>query len=112
MVENEKVYGTPELELNEAYEFHAAIVKLPMRLTATAGDSQYSPLSTSYAVYPLDMSVRGNVTAVTDILGGKVVESVRYYNIMGVESAEPFEGVNIVVTRYTDGSVSTVKVLK
>jgi hypothetical protein len=107
-----KQYGVPELEQNEPYEFHAAVVKLPTRLTASASPEQDSPLSTSYGIYPLDMSRGGNLTAVNDIMAGKVIESVRYYNIMGVESAEPFEGVNIVVTRYTDGSISTVKILK
>ena len=31
---------------------------------------------------------------------------------MGMESETPFEGVNIVVTRYSDGSSSTYKVLR
>ena len=107
-----KQYGVPELEQNEPYEFHAAVVTLPTRLTASASPEQDSPLSTSYGIYPLDMSRGGNLTAVNDIMAGKVIESVRYYNITGVGSAEPFEGVNIVVTRYTDGSISTVKILK
>ena len=40
------------------------------------------------------------------------VAKVSYVNLMGVESDRPFEGVNIVVTRYTDGSVTTTKVIK
>ncbi len=40
------------------------------------------------------------------------VISVKYYNVAGVESDQPFDGVNIVVTRYTDGSTSTSKVIK
>ena len=31
---------------------------------------------------------------------------------MGMDSKTPFEGINIVVTRYTDGSTSTYKVMK
>jgi hypothetical protein len=31
---------------------------------------------------------------------------------MGRQSSRPFEGVNIVVTRYTDGSVQTTKELR
>lgn len=67
----------------------------------------------AYIVYPL--SSGGNseiVTAVEDVNGKKVVDSVRYYNLMGQESKSPFEGINIVVTRYTDGSSSTAKVLR
>ena len=40
------------------------------------------------------------------------VISVKYYNMAGIESDQPFDGVNIVVTRYTDGSTSTTKVMK
>ena len=35
-----------------------------------------------------------------------------YYNLAGMSSSKPFDGVNIVVTRYSDGSCSTVKVVK
>lgn len=40
------------------------------------------------------------------------VVSVKYYNLAGVESDQPFDGVNMVVTRYTDGTVTTTKVIK
>ena len=52
------------------------------------------------------------VTGVNDVTGVKPVAGVKYYNLAGVESSEPFDGVNIVVTRYTDGSMSTSKVIK
>ncbi len=39
----------------------------------------------------------------------KTVASVKYYNVAGVSSDEPFSGVNIVVTTYTDGSHSATK---
>ena len=42
---------------------------------------------------------------------GKVVSSVRYYNIMGQEMREA-NGLTIVVTTYTDGSHDAVKVIK
>ena len=42
---------------------------------------------------------------------GKVVANVRYYNIMGQEMQEA-NGLTIVVTTYTDGSHSAVKVIK
>ncbi len=40
------------------------------------------------------------------------VKSVRFYNAAGVESATPFQGVNIVVREMTDGSKSVIKVVK
>lgn len=40
------------------------------------------------------------------------VASVKYYNAAGIESDKPFQGVNIVVTRYNDGPTTTTKILK
>lgn len=40
------------------------------------------------------------------------VKSVRFYNAAGIESATPFNGVNIVVREMTDGSKSVIKVVK
>lgn len=47
-----------------------------------------------------------------DNVNRKAVAGVKYYNVAGVESDRPFQGVNIVVTRYTDGSTATRKVIK
>ena len=38
--------------------------------------------------------------------------SKTYYNAQGVASSKPFDGINIVVTRYSDGSTKTTKVVK
>lgn len=51
-------------------------------------------------------------TAVTDVCASKRVASTRYFNLAGMQSAEPFSGVNIVLTTYTDGSTSTAKLIK
>ena len=48
-------------------------------------------------------------TGITDANAEKAVASVKYFNISGMSSNEPFEGLNIVVTNYTDGSQSAVK---
>lgn len=48
-------------------------------------------------------------TGVDNATATKQVQSVIYYNTVGLTSAEPFHGVNIIVTRYTDGSTSTAK---
>jgi len=42
---------------------------------------------------------------------GEVV-STTYVNAQGMQSDKPFKGVNIVVTRYTDGTTSTTKVIR
>lgn len=56
---------------------------------------------------PLDLTVTG----INTIAAGKQVAGVKYVNLMGVESSTPFQGVNIVVTRYTDGTTQAVKQL-
>lgn len=54
----------------------------------------------------------GIITGVNELLGGKQVVDVQYVNTLGMQSNEPFDGVNIVITRYSDGSTSTAKVVK
>lgn len=58
----------------------------------------------------------GNVTDVKEIIQDvatpSTVASVRYYNLMGVESDQPFDGLNIVVTTYSDGSRTSKKILR
>ena len=51
------------------------------------------------------------VTGVSDMLITGEVQSVKYMNLTGMTSNEPFEGVNIVVIRYTDGTSTTAKVV-
>ena len=41
--------------------------------------------------------------------GDAEVKSVTYYNVLGASSDKPFSGVNIVATRYTDGTVKAEK---
>lgn len=51
-------------------------------------------------------------TGVEDVDAEKTVAGVTYYNLLGVSSDCPFEGVNVVVTTYTDGTKSSKKILK
>ena len=111
-----KFDGTvPTLLDGSVYSFRAIIFKnIPSqsaaRRSAVAGDS--------YVVYPVDSFTRlgsvkdGVVTGLYNTNVAKQVSSVFYVNTLGVTSDKPFDGVNIVVTRYTDGTQSTVKVLK
>ena len=51
-------------------------------------------------------------TGVEDVNAEKTVAGVVYYNLLGAASDSPFEGVNVVVTTYTDGTKSSKKILK
>ena len=96
------------------YQFKA-VVKKQEKAEPQSGkrriDYYNTELSTDYLVYPLNLD--GNyVTGITEAAGAKTVKSVRYFNIMGVELAEPAAGVNIVLTTYTDGTTHSQKILK
>lgn len=51
-------------------------------------------------------------TGVNNVTAAKTVKNVTYVNALGMQSAEPFQGMNIVVTNYTDGSHTATKVMK
>lgn len=101
------------------YQF-AAVVKKPVvkkepeAQSSTKRKIAYDgtqDLSKDYVVYPLNLDAN-TVTGITETTGAKTVKSVRYFNIMGVELAEPTAGVNIVLTTYTDGTTHSQKILK
>jgi len=90
------------------YEFDAIIRKVASANGATAlkDANQSTPvtsdLSADYLVYPLRLyDVPTAIDAVETT--GKVVD-VKYYNMMGVESATPFNGVNIEVKTMDNGN--------
>ena len=60
-----------------------------------------------------DGSAAGGVaTSVKELqYHGDVVETI-YYNIQGMTSDKPFDGVNVVVTRYSDGATVVSKVIR
>ena len=66
------------------------------------------------AEYQFDYTLTRDNTAtgLSNVIVDRKVTSVTYYNLMGQQSSKPFEGVNIVVTRYSDGTTSTAKVIQ
>jgi len=52
-----------------------------------------------------------NPTGINELVNGKAVAGVRYFNMAGQEMKEA-NGMTIVVTTYTDGTSSAVKVIK
>ena len=53
-----------------------------------------------------------NPTGVKSLNASKTVADVKYYNVTGQAFDKAFQGVNIVVTTYTDGTTGIVKVIK
>ena len=95
--------------LNEAWEAEDASAQgAPRRVKKSDMNS-----ASNYTIVPVSGSVSNDITTgTTDLKVYGNVESVEYYNAAGMKSNKPFEGINIVVTRYTDGTVSTKKVVK
>jgi hypothetical protein len=55
--------------------------------------------------------LNNTATSVSELVNGKAVAGVRYFNMAGQEMQEA-NGITIVVTTYTDGTTSAVKVIK
>lgn len=95
----------PELTDGAVYSFEALVKE-------EAVPSHVIGASTKFMVYPLNLDANKVATGVNDVNSAKEVKGVSYFNMMGVESAQPFDGVNIMVTTYTDGTQSAAKVLR
>ena len=54
----------------------------------------------------------GPSTALNEIDFNRLIESVTYVNSLGMTSDKPFDGINVVITRYTDGTTRTTKVVR
>ena len=98
------------------YTFPALIVKNTATSASAPQRAAITPdtrkLSTTYTVYPLSLSARSVVTGVSTVDQAKTVRSVVYYNLQGMASPTPHAGLNVVVTRYTDGSTQVAKVMR
>lgn len=60
-----------------------------------------------------DQQIPTSIRSVYDMTPGRgEVVSVTYYNLQGVASSTPFDGINIVVTRYSDGTATSSKMVR
>ena len=69
----------------------------------------------SFVMPASDVLVTANFmqhTAISSIDNSNQVSSIEYINPAGVRSNKPFSGMNIIVTRYTDGTTTTTKAVK
>lgn len=98
------------------YEFDAILRKVapaasgaPLLKDGNQSEPVTDDLSAEYIVYPLRLI--DVPTAINTVeTSGKIV-SIKYYNMLGIESATPFNGVNVVVTTYDNGNRTTSKKL-
>ena len=96
LVEENVLYEEPiwKTEVNQTYRVVA---------WATYGDLVSAQTAIEFTVsYP---------TGIDEMMGGKTVAGVRYFNMAGQEMQEA-NGMTIVVTTYTDGTQTATKVMK
>ena len=109
------------LKINDT--FLATEVKSPKAATGTVDMEDITYLATLYVLdeasqkyyvktTELKMETKNVPTAITTVAGNAAIQSVTYYSVSGVASATPHSGMNIVVTRYSDGTTTTAKVVK
>ena len=113
-------YDIKTLASNKAYQF-MAVVQKPVAVAGGMGlkdESEVTPMDCipdgTYMVFPLNLDPSNKdqvITSIAQPVVSKTVSRVVYYNLMGVASAVPFQGVNIVVTEYSDGSRQARKVV-
>ncbi len=102
----------PSLSVGTPYRFFAVVQR-----TSSSNylmDVDRYP-SEDIIVYPLNLDPVNNnnvITAIENVANGKTITRVVYYNLMGVESDKPHPGINIVETRYSDGTRTTTKIIR
>ena len=102
----------------------ASLTNMALVVTKVEGSSQAprragtAANDNDYVVYPLSL-VRttwvenGVITGVDGITtASATVTAVEYYNLSGRRGVRPWQGVNLVVTRYSDGTTTTAKVVR
>lgn len=117
-IESGEIRSIEQLIANYGYRMPSAIV----RLNTPSPNGNQAPRrageTTKYVVYPLVIEDNGSsindgvITDVARVVGQREVTSTEYYNVAGIRSDRPWQGVNIVVMRYSDGTTSASKMLR
>ena len=105
---NEAGNITSQLNADNIYRFKTIV----QRTGATTSLPALKAEGGAYKVAPLNLTSTSKAdipTAIGTVKAGVDVVDVYYVNSIGMMSKTPFQGVNIIVTRYSDGSRTTVK---
>lgn len=104
----------------KVYEFMAVAIKnssasgAPRRVNASdviEGDENQPASRFTLSVLEMTGTNGGVVTGIDAVAAGKVVKDVKFYNLQGVAKAEPWQGVNIIVRTFDDGTRDSKKVV-
>ncbi len=98
-----------------AYEFPAIVTKVAGSTRSNiVGKPGMNPASQGdyFVVYPINFVTDGSIITGVDDLNARTVKAVRYYDVAGHMFNEAQPGLNIIVTEYSDGTHSAVKVIR
>ena len=101
-----RVYFTKNTNLQQTQQDAPRVRVLPEQVPVADNGYYFVDAKVQYT------AKAGNVITGIESVQARDVVGVKYYNVAGIESDRPFKGVNIVVTRYSDGSMSTTKIVK
>ena len=91
------------------------IADISLHTSAYLGEGRSAPANPKLNTEEYDIAITAMFEHTPTSVSGieaRPVASVKYVNLMGQTATEPFEGVNIVVTTYSDGTQSTTKIIK
>ena len=102
-----------DFKKDKAYNFHAIVrhVNAAGSMMGAKAEGENNVVEGGYMVFPLEGG-ENLVTGIDSVTRGGEVQSVTYVNLLGVQSATPFAGINLVVTRYTTGETIVTKQIK
>jgi hypothetical protein len=86
-------------------------IKEPWTIPSGINPLDYDYPFQNYKLLVLDVEEVDPTTSINEINAEQGVKSVRYYNLAGVESTTPFNGVNIIIKEMVDGSKVTTKAI-
>ena len=115
-------YVAPQTCNNE-YEFHIIVQRTnksygsPISGAKAGADAPSGKTNQSASdvirTQPLDLQASSPLpTAINGVINNAQPVSVEYVNIAGMRSSKPWQGVNIIVTRYSNGTTTTTKMVK
>ena len=90
----------------------AGIIEITDPWGCVVGNNNWNTMSASIVIEYFERSEMNHTsTAIENVDSNAQVVNTRYYNSLGVESAKPFNGVNIVVKEFSNGQKSVSKQL-
>lgn len=103
---------TAVVKISEEWE-ETTTLNAPRRVRANNGPRRYKYFDPTgvgnYTFYPIVVDMATGVSAPQ--ADAQIVDTT-YVNALGQSSDRPFNGMNIVVTRYSDGTTATKKVIR